>query len=442
MASGSISTTPSSGARPYAGAEALYVAASDTFVDASRVVCFVRGAASFERADGALEARARAALTALRARHPRLGTKLGPKGFLPTEAPLSFELVVAPDPHAAALPEAEAEWRAPETASPFGFRLVLPPAASEGGPPGQTPFALLVRGHHAACDGFSLVGLAASFLRALFAAGVALAPEGAVTDVVTVARRELGPSWRRPIIVAKAALALFGRGRAKQLVTLAPPERGTPPLRCRELRLSSHHTERLRASCRARGVTFSGLLVAACALACESTGRVEVGVALDLRRLARFTSLPRTALGLLAGMTDVSLSLAPSRDAWSLAARASASLAASVYDEPALPFATALLADWLTPLGARWIAAGRTVFPQTLLLSNVGECAELFADLTGVHVSSAGFVSSPRGSRKLHVSCASVRGELSIGFAWPDGALSAERVEQFRAALERTLLHA
>ncbi|HVJ93719.1 MAG TPA: hypothetical protein VM580_28145 [Labilithrix sp.] len=429
--------------RPYAGAETLYAAASRTAADASRVVFFVRATMDHACAWEEFSDRVPAALHRVQARHRLLRVALGERGFIRSTEPLPYDIVTADDPHAAAIAQLEAEWRLPEEASPFRVRFVLPTAARTGNFHGPMPVTLLVRGHHAACDGFSLVGLASEILRSLCDPSSLPPPSStaAPPDILTVSRRELGSAWRRPAQASRAVLAYLRRARAVAgpVVQLAPPERATPPLRCLELLLAPPDVERLRARCREHGVGLSAFLTAAAALACESTGRIDIGVAVDLRRLAKATTLPAAVLGFYGAMTDVALAVTPDAEVWRLAAQAADVLKADVQDAPERPFTTALVVSLLLPLVKRTVTAGRSVFSQTLLVSNIGECGPLFDGISGAKVSSAGFASSPRASRKLHVSCTSVRGALSLCVAWPDGTLTTSRVERFASALERTL---
>lgn len=416
--------------RPYAGAEALYAAASERFADASRVVFFLRASVDTVCSREAFAARVAGALREAQARNALLRVKLDRRGFVPLEAPIPFELVASDDPHASAIAQIEEGWRAPAESSLFRVSIVMPPGDLRG----RTPLTLLVRGHHAACDGFSLVGFAAELLRSL---GESSTKESKAIDdppdILTIARRELGTSWRP---LGRALFALLRRGRdvPGPVVQLAPPETATPPLRCMELMFEPDETERLRVLGKERGVGFTAVLVAAAALACESEGRVDIGVAVDLRRLAKATALPASALGFYGAMTDVALAVPRGADLWTLAARADAVLKDGVQDGQ--PFATAIVVAPLVPFARRMVVAGRTIFPQTLLLSNVGECSALFE---GIDVTSAGFASSPRASRKFHVSCTSVRGRLSVCLAWADGALSAARVERFATSLQELI---
>ena len=182
---------------------------------------------------------------------------------------------------------------------------------------------------------------------------------------------------------------------------------------------------------------LSGLLIAASARACERDGRMVIGAALDLRR--RLARSPGNELSFCVSMIDVALDVPALSEAaiWSVAAEATRALGSEAC-AGAQALGLALAIDRLSPIAAGLLAVDRTILGHTFLFSNIGDCSDLLGS-SGAALHACGFTTSPRASRRLQVSCASIGGRLSLSLAFPADAANRARVERFSRVLAETL---
>lgn len=397
----------------------------------------------------------RAALDALRARHPYLQTaivsEVGGPWFRAIEEPLALRVVEAAGRDDAWIREAERE--------------LVEPIQAERGPLARCIWVreaperhtLLLTLHHVIGDGMSGVYLMRDLISAA-GTGTTEGPRslpvsGPIESRFPARVRGFGGSWRRAgRVLSEGWIALRREGPATVRY-----DRQVPPhaLRARAIhaRFDAAFMERLGARARSEGTTIHGALAAAMILGVLKDGartraRVAFGSPVNLRRdlepevgeeLGCFVSLVRYD-------AQVDASVESSARTWELARSLRADLeaartkGAALMNLSILPFTVNLFGgEKVSPqaLIAKW----QETVPMTGVLTNLGRLpiATVFGALT---IASMHFLTAPCALGDFVSTATTLHGELIWNFVCPLPSLSEEHARAVTADIVARLRRA